>query len=639
MFKPLPMLRIDLSLIKDDAPKAALLLANFASFAPEITEIVPENLPELPGESYRRIYHENKSRLDKIVDHYSLALPESVGEPMQPVDLEQLNALGAWLKQVWQQCSEDQERMRQLHEDRRHASNLLRALDQFRDINIDLTRLQQKGELLDVRVGTLPLANIKRFEDALHLAGYVAIRFFTTAELIHLIIAGATGQSGDIERVLQAAGWHPTDIPAEFHGHPAEVRKELTARMARLEEQIAHEEQQRNAQAAEPDFHTRLLDAVQTLMRAEPYAELAKLMRGRGELVTISGWVPGHQLPRLQEMLQQSMAGRFMLRWREPRDDERLLVPSLISHQRWLRPFASLVLNYGVPRYGEVDPTILFAISFVLMFGMMFGDVGHGLVIACSALLLRKRLGQYTSLVATVGVVSALFGACYGSVFGYEHVVPALWLSPLTDPMRMLGVALGWGITFILISTLLTIHNRLADGRIREALLDSRGGAGLLLYLGLLGAAWQFSETGHLGILAPVLICTSLAAIFVYTWQHNRGTGLVERLLIVLVEGFEAIMAYVSNTLSFLRLAAFSLNHVALAIAIFTVGEMLQHEAGYWMVVILGNIFILVLEGAIVAIQALRLEYYEGFSRFFGGDGRPFRPLTLGNKRKLALQD
>jgi len=638
MFKPLPMLRIDLSLIKDDAPSAALLLANFAGFAPEITEIVPENLPELPGESYRRIYNENKSRLDKIFDHYGLAAPETVDKPMQSVSLEQLNELGGWLKQVWQRCSEDQERTRQLQEDRRHAAGLLRALDQFMDINIDLTRLQKKGELLDVRVGSLPLANIRRFEEALHLAGYVAIRFFTSAELIHLVIAGATGQAGDIERVLQAAGWHPTDIPAEFHGHPVEVRKELTARMKHLEEQYLHEEQLRNAQVAEPEFHTQLTDAAQTLMRAAPYAELAKLMRGRGELVTVSGWVPGHELPHLQEMLQQSLPGRFMLRWREPRDDERLLVPSLISHARWLRPFASLVLNYGVPRYGEVDPTILFAVSFVLMFGMMFGDLGHGLVIVTAALLLRKRLGQYTPLVVAVGAVSALFGVCYGSIFGYEHVVPALWLSPLTDPMRMLGVALGWGVAFILMATLLTIHNRLADGRIREALLDSRGGAGLLLYLGLLGSAWQLSETGHLGIFAPLLVCASLAAIFVYTWQHNRGTGLVERLLIVVVEGFEAVMAYISNTLSFLRLAAFSLNHVALAIAIFTVGEML-HTAGYWLVVILGNAFILVLEGAIVAIQALRLEYYEGFSRFFGGDGRPFRPLTLGNKRKMILQD
>ena len=96
-------------------------------------------------------------------------------------------------------------------------------------------------------------------------------------------------------------------------------------------------------------------------------------------------------------------------------------------------------------------------------------------------------------------------------------------------------------------------------------------------------------------------------------------------------------MAYISNTLSFLRLAAFSLNHVALFIAIFTVANML-HTAGYWVTVVVGNLFILVLEGGIVAIQTLRLEYYEGFSRFFSGDGRAFRPLTLKKRQALAIQ-
>lgn len=638
MFKPQPMQRISLSLLKDDAPQAALLLANFGSFAPEFAEVIPENLPELPGENYRRAYEENRSRLDKILDHFAIAAPLEISTPMQQVTLAQLDELSIWLRQVWAQCSDEQERMRKLRDEHRHTGQLLRALDQFAGLNIDLTRLQKKEGLLDVRVGTLPLANFQRFEEALKLAGYVAIRFFTSAELIHLIIAGAGGQAGGIENVLQAAGWRAMDIPAEFHGQPAQVHRELAGRLKRIDEQTRQEERQRRELAARPDFHARLADAAQTLARAAPYAELAMQMRGRGNLVTVSGWIPERQLPHLQQMLEKTLPDRFVLAARAPRQDELMLVPSLISHQRWLKPFASLVLNYGVPRYGEVDPTILFAVSFVLMFGMMFGDLGQGAVIALSGLLLRKRLGQYAPLVIAVGLSSSLFGALYGSVFGYESVIPALWMSPLSDPMLMLGVALGWGIGFIALSTLLTIHNRIVDGRLADALLDSHGVAGLLLYAGLLAAAWRAAGGDPPGVAVPLLVCAALAAIFIRTWQRNRDSATGERILIVLVEGFEAIMAYVSNTLSFLRLAAFSLNHVALAIAIFTVGSML-HTAGYWMTVVLGNIFILVLEGAIVAIQALRLEYYEGFSRFFGGDGRPFRPLTLGGARKMAMQD
>ena len=108
--------------------------------------------------------------------------------------------------------------------------------------------------------------------------------------------------------------------------------------------------------------------------------------------------------------------------------------------------------------------------------------------------------------------------------------------------------------------------------------------------------------------------------------------------MIALMEAYESIMAYISNTLSFLRLAAFSLNHVALCIAIFTVANMMR-SAGYWTTIVIGNVFILVLEGGIVGIQTLRLEYYEGFSRFFGGDGRPFRPLTLRKRQTLVFQN
>ncbi len=637
MFKPIPMQRIELSLLRDDAPQAALLLANYGGFDPEYSEAEPEQLPELPGEEYRRAYAENRAHLDKILSHYEIAEPKSADAPMQQVELRQLAGTGAWLKSVWGKCSEDQERMRRLREEYRRTMQLLKALGQFMNVSVDLALLQKKSALLDVCVGTLPRTNLRRFEESLRLAGYVAIPFFSGEEQVHLIIAGPGGQALEIERVRQAAGWRSMDVPAEFHGRPDEVRRELGERMARLTAQQAEEDARRRAEPSQDGLRERLLDAAQLLMRAAPYAELAELMRGRGSLATVSGWAPKEQLPQLRQLLEQHLGRRFVLHARDPRPDEHKLVPSAIRHHRWLQPFSRLVLNYGVPRYGEIDPTVPFAVSFVLMFGMMFGDVGQGATIAVTGLLLRRKLGEYAALAIAAGASSAVFGLLYGSVFGYEHVFPALWLTPMSDPLRMLGVALGWGIGFILLATALTIRNRISDGRIREALLDSHGAAGLLLYLGLLYAAWRYATAGEADTLALLAVGTALAAMSANAWQHNRHAALGERLLIALIEGLEAVMAYVSNTLSFLRLAAFSLNHVALAVAVFTIGGML-HETGYWVTVVLGNLFILILEGAIVAIQALRLEYYEGFSRFFGGDGRAFRPLVLGKRQGLTFQ-
>ncbi|HEY5994404.1 MAG TPA: V-type ATPase 116kDa subunit family protein [Gallionellaceae bacterium] len=637
MFTPLPMQRVTLSLLKDDAPQAALVLAMHGAFNPEISEATPEQLPELPGQAYRRTHGEGQAQLDKIFIHYEMALPQEVSAPGKPVLLEELESTTAWLRQEWAQCSEQQERMRILRQDFRHATQLYKTLEQFMSLNIDLTKLQKESRVMNLRVGMVPRANIQRFEEAIGLAGHVAIRFFTGLEQVHLIVAGPTGLAGDVERVFQSAGWRATEVPAEFHGRPAEVRASLAAELERLNAQLAQEDAQRLAAPARDNLRERLHNAAHILACAAPYAELSTLMRARGNLATVSGWMPTERIPGLQHMLDQTFFGRYALHARDPRPDERMLVPSLISHHRWLRPFASLVLNYGVPRYGEIDPTILFAVTFVLMFGMMFGDAGQGAVIALAGILLRRRLGQYSALAFSAGASSAFFGLLYGSVFGFEEVLHPLWMSPLSDPLRMLGIALGWGVAFIVLATVLTIRNRIAEGRIKEALFDAHGAAGLALYLGVIVEAFRYGTQGRPDMPAALLVIAALGALMAQTWQHNRTAPVWERALIALMEAFEAVMSYVSNTLSFLRLAAFSLNHVALTIAIFTVGSML-HATGYWASVVLGNIFILVLEGGIVAIQTLRLEYYEGFSRFFGGDGRAFQPLRLGGGKGLGIK-
>ncbi len=189
-------------------------------------------------------------------------------------------------------------------------------------------------------------------------------------------------------------------------------------------------------------------------------------------------------------------------------------------------------------------------------------------------------------------------------------------------------VALYWGIAFILIVSALTVRNLIAEGRFHEALFDDKGLAGIALYLGGLYAGFQWMGEGRFGLFEMLALVVPLSVILAYKWRENKSR-LGEKALVVFIEGFEAIVKYLANTLSFLRVAAFSLNHVALAVAVFTLADMMG-VAGHWLTVVLGNIFIIVLEGAIVTIQVLRLEYYEGFSRFFSGDGREFRPLQLG---------
>ncbi len=618
------MQRIALQVLNEDAALAAQCLAEQGVFNPETAQPWAEQLPEFPGASYRELYFSARARLDKILQHCSLGHEWAPPEP-RPVSERELAGLDRWLYDVWMLCSRCQEGLRRIEEQKKHIDQLLKTLDNFAALDIDLGLLASSKRFLDVHIGMVPAENVSRLRQAVGIAGYTLTPFLRHEGMEHVVVAGLRGRETEIRHVLLAAGWHSAAIPPELHDRPEKVRRELVQRA----EQVVNETdaQCQLIESTRKEFIDKLMTAAQTLALVAPYVELGDALRGRGGLALISGWAPRMDLPRLRARLQDRFGGRFVLTARDPLPQELGRVPSLIRHPRWLMPYAELVRNYGVARYGEFDPTWLFALTFVAMFGMMFGDVGQGAVIVGAAWPLRRRLRKFVPFIVAAGLSSMIFGALYGSLFGFEHVIPALWMSPLSDPARMLTLAFYWGAGFILVATLLTVYNRLTEGRYGEAVFGSKGIAGILFYLGLLYGGWRWIDAGAFDALEAAGIALPLALILGHHWQHYRAP-LAERILVVFIEGFETLVSYFSNTLSFLRVAAFSLNHVALTIAIFALAGMMQ-TAGHWITIVLGNVIVLVLEGAIVAIQALRLEYYEGFSRFFGGDGREFRPLRL----------
>jgi V/A-type H+-transporting ATPase subunit I len=374
-------------------------------------------------------------------------------------------------------------------------------------------------------------------------------------------------------------------------------------------------------------FLPRLQRSGEVLMLGEPLVTLDPSVRSKGHLVHLAGWVPAREVAGLEEKLRQALTLPFHFSSRDPLAHERRLVPTVPVRNRLLEPFAMLVKQYGIPQYGEVDPTPLFAATFLLMFGSMFGDVGQGAVIAGLAWWLRAKLGRFYLFGIMAGLSSIFFGFLFGSIFGYEHVLPALWMSPLQDPILMLTIALGWGVVFLVMACSLAIYNRLVIRNWSGAVFGHHGLVNLIFYLSLVWGGLNLADGLGFGDLPMALVITSLATLAWHGWRHlDAPVG--EKVLVVFIETLETIIGYISNTLSFLRVAAFSLNHVALAIAIFTLAEMMG-TFGHLVTIVLGNVFMIVLEGGIVMIQVLRLEFYEGFARYFSGDGHEFAPLKL----------
>jgi V/A-type H+-transporting ATPase subunit I len=279
------------------------------------------------------------------------------------------------------------------------------------------------------------------------------------------------------------------------------------------------------------------------------------------------------------------------------------------------------------------------AVSFVVMFGMMFGDTGHGLVLAGLALWLRGRrtgrLAPFRHLWAipfAAGLAAACCGLLYGELFGPTKVLPTLWLNPLDSPTPLLVAGLAVGVVLLFASYVLGIVNRRRESGLAVALLDESGVAGLTAFAGvvLLACGVAFSAVvvavvgGVLAAIGLSLVATGLAL------RAGRGAAAVTQ---VGIESIDALTRLFSNLISFTRLAAFGLMHAALGAVVFEAASALWGGAAgvvaAAIVFVLGNAITFTLELLISGVQALRLEYYELYSRIFAGEGHAFAPWSL----------
>ena len=354
----------------------------------------------------------------------------------------------------------------------------------------------------------------------------------------------------------------------------------------------------------------------------------------RGSFAALVGWAPTEALPDLQRKLAQVGASAVELSkpaWVDP--------PTLLEPVRPARPFRPLIETYGAARYADVDPTPFAAASFVLMFGMMFGDVGHGLLLVLLALLLRRARGRFAGvarlwpLVFSAGLAGALFGLLYGEAFGPTGLVPTIWLDPVDNPVRLLLAAALVGAFLLTVSYAIGIVNRWRESGPYAALVSPSGIAGLGVFVGaaLLLVGWYFGSLP--GVIAGAVVALGGVALLATGFLVEQGGGGALAATTVTIEVFDSVARVGTSVLSFTRLAAFGLMHAALGALVFAAATALWGGvvgiALAIVVFLVGNAFTFALEGLVAGIQALRLEYYELFSRIFVGVGRPFAPWSI----------
>ena len=633
MLQAMSMKRTTFHLMTDEVPHAALILAKTGMFSPEQhDEQYAEQLTSVPAKEYRELYQSAQNRFDKIHSHLSIDLPFPALQAEKVPTLDKLRSMNQWLASLWAVCSECEEHQREIDEEINLILSLQKSLTYFSGLEMNLQQLQQKKTFLDLQVGLVPEENLSRLRQAAGLAGYIIEVFHREKHQVHILIAGLLENKENMQSVLHAAGYRTFPIPEAFDNTPEVLREELTKRHEALLKERKEHLHERFIRINEN--MDDLIACWRVLKLIEPLHLLGNATKSRGELAIIHGWIPEEQLDAVTDMLHQSLTYPVHVESHSPSTDEYGRVPTVIRYPRWMMPFVTLTRSYGTPRYGEIDPSWLFAISSILLFGIMFGDVGHGAVLLASAVVFRKIFRSFAYLIAINGLSSIIFGFVYGSIFGDEHVLTPLWQSPLHHPTTVLLIAIYIGAAFVGLAMLINIYNQLTmNNRLRA--LYSPGGVPGVIALAALMLSFYASLSGQQTLIAFALLLVPVAFMMMahYLWQTTEAP-FNEKLFIVVIELFETLTSLASNVLSFLRVGAFSLNHVALMLAVFAMAEMLP-GAGYWIMIVLGNLFVIVFEGAIVMIQVLRLEYYEGLSRYFHGDGNLFKPLRLSESPAL----
>lgn len=453
---------------------------------------------------------------------------------------------------------------------------------------------------------------------------------------VYLIIYPSSLEE-ETTRILRSLNFNKIDIPEEFSGTPQNIIEDLHVKKSKIEDKLESLEKKLE------ELKKNNIDEVQKFLgkvqMAEKIEEAKENMACSQKFFYLSAWVPASCKNRIEDVLAKYEG--LLITFKDESEISKFSPPTKLKNNKIFRPFETLVKMYGTPSYNELDPTPFLSITYMLLFGAMFGDLGQGLVLLLGGYILSRKEGSkvFGSLVSRLGISSMIFGTLYGAFFGFEDVIPALLIRPFENIDIVLKAAIAIGILLLFISYIFSMLNSIKRKDLKDGLFGKDGLVGFMFYilLLLLIGGVVLKKTIIPKTLGLVLSIVFIALMILKEPLSNLILGkrplygkdpssyYIESSFSIL----ETLLSMLSGTVSFIRVGAFALTHVGLFIAFQTIGEMIGTQVGNVIVLILGNLIIIGLEGLIVFIQGLRLQYYELFSRYYKGEGIEFKPIRI----------
>lgn len=452
--------------------------------------------------------------------------------------------------------------------------------------------------------------------------------------------------SDKIDAIYSSMHFERFFLPDEYEGTPTEAMQTLEEEIARVKTSISQiDEKITGILNSRKDD---LIAANQRLYTFSNNFDVRKLAACTKQDVNtfyiLCGWMSDKDAKAFQQEVSNDDRAYCVVE-----DDHNNIIsrpPTKLKNPKLFKPFEMFIDMYGLPAYNEIDPTILIGITYSILFGFMFGDVGQGLCLLLGGFLLFKtKKMSLAAIISCCGFFSTIFGFLFGSVFGFEDVIEAAWLRPKEamtqlpfignlNTVFIVAIAIGMGI--IIMTMILNIINSLRSHDAEKAYFDTNGVAGLVFYGSIVITVVLYMTQNPLP--ATIVLVIMFAVPLLVVFLKEPLTAIVEKKAEIMpkekgmffVQGFfemfEVLLSYFSNTLSFVRVGAFAVSHAAMMEVVLMLAGAEAGGSPNWLVVVLGNLFVCGMEGLIVGIQVLRLEYYELFSRFYRGTGRAFKP-------------
>ena len=643
----------------------------------DVTEIKDEwkqklssaSLPESKGK-----IEELRRKIEGITRPLGITFKVREGIDLKSFKLKDIETKEEDVEKILARINEVREAQRAIQQEIMKYEDIKRHLEGI-SLGIDKLALIHDYSFIEIKSGRIDSSKYDELEQELKSYPTVITPIGKKENETNLILIYMKRAKPQIEEILNKVGWREEVIPEEVNNYDYDFLKNIDKKVKELKDK-----QNRIAKEAD-DLILQNKDNLQKIWQdlkiSELVFEIESYFKKTTKTLVFSGWVPSKKKKDIEKAITETTSGACYIQWLSPQEIEKIekkkvKVPVALKNPRIFAPFQMLVTNYSIPEYRTVDPTPVVVFTYLIMFGLMFPDVGQGLVIFFLGLLAtlffkkkeNKSMYNLSKLMIWCGATATLAGFMFGSVFGLPLLKP-IWFNYhavvlgessgnryVRGIFDVIKISVIFGIGVIELGIVFNWINLVIKKRWIDLIFTKSGILGAWIFNGGIYVALYMVHHGYKSM-PPFnqLLVLSIIPAFLFIFKkpaeilfeksdikepkHLKITlgGVMNFVMEWVVELLEVFSGYLSNTLSFMRVAGFGIAHVSLMVAFYQLAQMASGGQGYnllgYLTILFGNVLVIVLEGLSVGVQSLRLNYYEFFSKFFIGSGVLYKPVRL----------